>query len=102
MQIIKSKSEHSLQLAHHDSTPISATADGLLVQFKANNDNDAELDSDSSHDIRRRSYTREQKLAAVGYATTKRVWHSKTEQMVLISHKQAWRDLGLKPVQLRD
>jgi hypothetical protein len=33
---------------------------------------------------------------------TKRVWDSKGGEMVLISHKQACRDLGLKPVQLRD
>jgi hypothetical protein len=38
----------------------------------------------------------------VGYTTTKRVWHSKAGEMVLISHKQVCRDLGLKPVQLRD
>ena len=89
------QSLHALQLARHDSI-ISATTDGLLAQFKANAP--AELDSDSdSHDNRRRSYTREQKLAAVGYATTKRVWHSKTGEMVLISHKQACRDLGVKP-----
>jgi transposase-like protein len=95
------QSLHSLQLARHDPTIISASTDGLLAQFKANTP--TELDSDSdSHDIRRRSYTREQKLAAVGYATTKRVWHSKAGEMVLISHKQACRDLGLKPVQLRD
>jgi hypothetical protein len=29
------------------------------------------------------------------------VWDLKKEQMVLISHKQACRDLGLDPVQLR-
>jgi hypothetical protein len=29
------------------------------------------------------------------------VWDLKTEQMVLISHKQACRDLGLDPVQVR-
>jgi hypothetical protein len=55
---------YALQLAHHN--PITTTnADGLLARFKANNDNDAELDSDSDNnlDIRRRSYTREQKLA---------------------------------------
>jgi hypothetical protein len=65
---------YALQLAHHN--PITTTTtNSLLAQFKANNDNDAELDSDSDNppDIRRRSYTREQKLAAVGYATTKRV-----------------------------
>jgi hypothetical protein len=64
------RSLHALQLAHHDSNPITTTTDGLLAQFKSN----IELDSDSSSndDIRRRSYTREQKLAAIGYATTKR------------------------------
>jgi transposase-like protein len=92
------RSLHTLQLARYD--PITTTTiDGLLAQFKSNVP--AELDSDSdSHDIRRRSYTREQKLAAVGYATTKRVYQK--GEMVPISHKQACRDLGLKPVQLRD
>jgi hypothetical protein len=36
----------------------------------------------------------------VGYATTKRVY-SKAGGMVLISHKQACRDLGVQPIQLR-
>jgi transposase-like protein len=92
------RSLHGLQLARHD--PITTTTtDGLLAQFKANVP--AELDSDSdSHDIRRRSYTREQKLVAVGYAITKRVYQK--GEIVPISHKQACRDLGLKPVQLRD
>ena len=94
------RSLHALQLTHHDSSPITTTADGLLAQFKSNTS--AELDSDSDGgDIRRRSYTREQKLAAVGYGSTKRVWDPKKEQMVLISHKQACRDLGLDPGQLR-
>jgi hypothetical protein len=92
---------HVLQLVRHDSTPISTTTDGLLAQFKANVP--AELDSDSynRHDIRRQSFTREQKLAAIGYATIKRVWDTKQEQMVHISHKQACRDLDLDPFQLR-
>jgi hypothetical protein len=69
------QSLHALQLARHDSTPITTTTlDGLLVQFKANNDNDADAELDSSdNDLRRRSYTREQKLAAIGSAATKRV-----------------------------
>ena len=50
---------YSLQLIYHDSIPITTTADGLLVQFKANNDYDTELDSDSSYDICRPSYIRE-------------------------------------------
>jgi hypothetical protein len=63
------QSLHALQLARPD--PITTTTtDGLLAQFKANLA--AEIDSDSGNlDIRRRSYTREQKLAAIGYATTK-------------------------------
>ena len=61
------RSLHALQLVRHD--PITTTTtDGLLAQFKANVP--AEIDSDSDNDIRRRSYTREQKLAAVGYATS--------------------------------
>jgi hypothetical protein len=100
--IAQRQSLHALQLTRHDLTLITtSTTDGLLAQFKSNVS--AELDSESdSHDTRRRSYTREQKLAAIGYAITKRVWDSKTEQIVLISYKQACRDLGLKPVQLRD
>jgi hypothetical protein len=64
------QSLHALQLARHDLTPITTTTiDGLLAQFKLNVP--TELDSDSdSHDIRRRSYTREQKLAAISYAAT--------------------------------
>ena len=91
------QSLHALQLTRHNPI-ISATTDGLLAQFKANAP--AELDSDSDNiNIRRRSYTREQKLAAVGYATTKRVYQK--GGMVLISYKQACRDLGIKPCQLR-
>ena len=92
------RSLYALQLACYN--PITTTTtDGLLAQFKA--DNPTEIDSDSdTPDIRRRSYTREQKLAAVGYAATKRVCQK--GEMVPISHKQACRDLGLKPVQLRD
>ena len=65
------QSLHALQLAHHN--PITTTTtDGLLAQFKAN---PTEVDSDSDNpNTRRRSWTREQKLAAVGYATTKRVY----------------------------
>jgi hypothetical protein len=77
---------------------VTTTTDGLLAQFKANVL--AEIDSDSDNpDIRQRSYTREQKLAAVGYATTKHVYQK--GKMVPISHKQAYRDLGVDPVQLR-
>jgi transposase-like protein len=94
------QSLHALQLARHDPI-ILATTDGLLAQFKANTPTELDSDSDNSHDIRRRSYTREQKLAAIGYATTKRVWDLKAGEMVLISHKQACRDLGIKPCQLR-
>ena len=88
------QSLHALQLAHHN--PITTTStDGLLAQFKASNP--AEIDSDSDNpDICRRSYTREQKLAAVGYATTKRVCQK--GEMVSISHKQVCRDLGVDPV----
>jgi hypothetical protein len=93
------QSLHALRLACQD--PITTTTtDGLLAQFKANPP--AEIDSDSDrYDTRRQSYSREQKLAAVGYATTKRVWDSKAGDIVLTSHKQACRDLGLDPVQLR-
>jgi transposase-like protein len=92
------QSLHALRLVRQD--PITTTTtDGLLAQFKANLP--AEIDSDSDHDTRRQSYSREQKLAAIGYATTKRVWDLKAREMVLISHKQACRDLGLDPVQLR-
>jgi hypothetical protein len=78
---------YALQLAHHYNPITTTNTDGLLAQFKANNNNDAELDSDSDNnpDTRRRSYTREQKLAAVGYATTKRVYQK--GEMVPISHR---------------
>ena len=92
------QSLHALRLAHQD--PITtATTDGLLAQFKANHP--AEIDSDSDHDTRRQSYSREQKLAAIGYTITKRIWDLKAREMVLISHKQAYRDLGLDPAQLQ-
>ena len=54
----------ALQLARPHLNPImTTTTDGLLAQFKANNP--TEIDSDSNNpDIRRRSYTQEQKLAA--------------------------------------
>ena len=69
--VTERQSLHALQLAHQD--PITTTTtDGLLAQFKANLP--AEIDSDSDCDTRRQSYSLEQKLAAVGYATTKRVW----------------------------
>ena len=68
--LVKRQSLHTLQLARRD--PITTTTDGLLAQFKANDP--IELDSDSDNlNIRQRSFTREQKLAAVGYTTTKRV-----------------------------
>ncbi|KIM92526.1 hypothetical protein OIDMADRAFT_62504 [Oidiodendron maius Zn] len=92
------QSLHALQLARHD--PISATTDGLLAQFKANAPAELDSDSDNSHDVRRRSYTREQKLAAVGCAITKQVCQK--GEMVPISHKQARRGLGVDPVRLRD
>jgi transposase-like protein len=95
------ESLHTLQLARHNSTPIATTADGLLAQFKVTKDDESDPESSCSGDIRRRSYTREQKLAAIGYATTKRVWDEKKQQMVVISHKQACRDLGLEPIILR-
>ena len=66
--------------------------DGLLAQFKTNVPAEIHFDSDS-HNIRRWSYTREQKLAAVGYATTKLVYQK--GEMVPISHKQVCRDLGI-------
>jgi hypothetical protein len=66
------QSLYSLQLTRYNPIIISASTDGLLAQFRANTP--TELDSDSdSHNIRRWSYTREQKLVAVGYAITKRV-----------------------------
>jgi transposase-like protein len=93
---------HALQLARYNTTPVTAMADGLLAQFKANNDDESDSSSSANGDVRRRSYTREQKLAAIGYATTKKVWDSTRKQMVLISHKQACRDLGINPIQLRN
>jgi transposase-like protein len=91
------QSLHALQLARHDPITTSTT-DGLLARFKANPLTEIDSDSDS-YDTRRRSYSREQKLAAVGYATTKRVCQK--GEIVPISHKQASRDLGIQPSQLR-
>ena len=64
---------YALQLARYNTTPVTATADGLLAQFKANNDDESDSTFSANGDLRRRSYTREQKLAAISYATTKRV-----------------------------
>jgi hypothetical protein len=92
---------HSLQLARRTTTPLALTAEGLLAQFKA--DQNVESDSESSaNDTRKRSYTREQKLAAISYAAIKKVWDNKRQQMVLISNKQAARDLGLDSTLLRN
>ena len=67
---------HSLQLARRTTTPLALTAEGLLAQFKA--DQNVESDSESSaNDTRKRSYTREQKLAAISYAAIKNVWDNK-------------------------
>jgi hypothetical protein len=92
---------HSLQLARRDATAVTVTTDSLLAQFKANKDNESDSDSLANNDLRRRSYTREQKLAAIGYAATKKGWNKKEQQMVLISHKEACRDLGIQLIQLR-
>ena len=67
------RSLYNLQLARHDPIIMSATTDGLLAQFKANTPAKLDSDSDNNLDIRRRSYTREQKLAAIGYTATKQV-----------------------------
>jgi hypothetical protein len=66
------QSLHALQLVRHDHIT-TATTDGLLAQFKANIPAKLDSDSDNNLDIRRRSYTREQKLAAIGYTATKQV-----------------------------
>jgi hypothetical protein len=91
------RSLYALQLVRHN--PITATTtDGLLAQFKSNVP--AEDSNSDSYNIRQRSYTREQKLVAVGYAITKRVYQK--GEIVPILYKQACRGLGLKLVQLRD
>jgi transposase-like protein len=95
------KALHALQLTRRTAAPIAATADGLLAQFKSKEGNELDSDSSANGDIRRRSYTREQKLAAIGYAATKQEWNEKQQQMVPISRKQACRDLGIEPIQLR-
>jgi hypothetical protein len=95
--VAERQSLHALQLARHDPI-ISAITDGLLAQFKANTPAELDSDSDYSHDLRRQSYTREQKLVAIGYTTTKCIYQR--GEMVLILHKQASRDLGIQPIQL--
>ena len=66
------QSLYALQLAHYN--PITTTTtDSLIAQFKANIPAKLDSDSDNNLDIRRRSYTREQKLAAIGYTATKQV-----------------------------
>jgi hypothetical protein len=51
---------------------MTTTSDSLLAQFKANVPSEIDSDSNNNHNIHRRSYTREQKLAAIGYAATKK------------------------------
>jgi hypothetical protein len=69
--LLERSSLHSLQLARHNTTPLAITAEGLLAQFKADHNDESDSES-SAGDIRKRSYSREQKLAAIGYATTKK------------------------------
>ena len=89
--LVERKSLHALQLAQHKSSPISVTAEGLFTRFKTSRDDESDSDSSTSTDKRRRSYTREQKLAAIGYATTKKVWSEEKQQMVLISQTSLQR-----------
>jgi hypothetical protein len=70
--LAKRKTLYALQLARRNATPIAATAEGLLAQFKASDNSESDSDSSADNDLRRRSYTREQKLAAIRYATTKK------------------------------
>ena len=35
---------HDLLLAHYNKTPVAATAEGLLAQFKANNSDESDFD----------------------------------------------------------
>jgi hypothetical protein len=88
------QSLHAFQLTRYDPI-ISATTDGLLAQFKANIPAELDFDSDNSYNICRQSYTREQKLAALGYALTKRIYQK--GEIVSILQNQACRDLGIKP-----
>jgi hypothetical protein len=62
------QSLHALWLTYQDPIP-TTTTDGLLAQFKANLP--AEIDSDSDRNTRYKSYSQEQKLAAIGYTTTR-------------------------------
>ena len=93
------RSLHALQLVRRD--PIATTTtDGPLAQFKTKLSTEIDSDSDNP-DTYRRSFTREQKLVAVGYTMTKRVYQKGELEMVLISYKQVYRDLGIQPIQLR-
>jgi hypothetical protein len=62
--IAERRSLYALQLTHHDSSPITTTTDGLLPQFKYHTPAELNPDSDS-RDTRRRSFSREHKLAAI-------------------------------------
>jgi hypothetical protein len=94
------KSLHALRLRNHDEGIVGKSADALLEQFYLGA-KDAEVDSDGEkNETRKRSHTREQKVAAVLYATTKRV-PGKGGRDEDISNRAAAAALGIEPVQLR-
>ena len=88
------------------SQPDTTQAENPTVeQFRLHrekNSNSLAADMLEHHEIRRRiSYTKEQKLAAVSYATT--TWKAKKDgSLELISKNSAAADLGITTAMLRD
>jgi hypothetical protein len=106
------KTLHALKLRRQNEGLVGQAADTLLAQFqqahtireeeKGDEEGEEEKEEGKEEETQgRRSHTREQKLAAVGYALTKRVLNSKGE-VIPIPNKAAARDLGITPKMLRD
>jgi hypothetical protein len=96
---VEQTSLHALKLRNRDEGIVGKSTDALLEQFH-NRAKDVGLDSDEEKTTTKRSHTREQKIAAVLYATTKHI-PGKGGQDEVISNKAAAAALGIEPVQLR-
>jgi hypothetical protein len=76
------------------------TAQGQDPENEATNDDEATDNDEATDDIRRRSWTREQKLGAIKYATLTYVL-SKTGPAKLIANNAAALKIGYTPKMLR-
>lgn len=97
--LVEQTSLYALKLRNRDEGIVGKSTDALLEQFH-NRAKDVGLDSDEEKTTTKRSHTREQKIAAVLYATTKHI-PGKGGRDEVISNKAAAAALGIEPVQLR-